>query len=147
MSTYKQQALIEAPVEDVWGLIADPKRYPEWAGDAIETTGVPSKIELGSTFEQKSTGPLGSKPTTVFKVEELEDLHRIKLRCQRTGYYSRWTLTEARGQTFADVEFGFEPTGLAGRAVEAITTKRSLRDLATDSLDSMRQLLQRPGRR
>ena len=46
-----------------------------------------------------------------FEVEELEDLREIKLRCQSSGYYSHWRLTEAQGQTFADVEVGVEPIG------------------------------------
>ena len=37
---------------------------------------------------------------------------------RRSGYYSHWVLTEAQGQTFADVEIGIEPIGLHGRVAQ-----------------------------
>ena len=53
MSSWKQQALIAAPVEDVWLLLGDPGGYPEWTPDTIAVTGSPTKIERDRTFEQK----------------------------------------------------------------------------------------------
>ncbi len=115
MASWTQQALLEATREMIWELLTDPTRYPEWAGDALETTGVPTKIEKGATFEQTVPGPLGMKATTTFEVAELEDLREIKLACQMTGYYSHWRLTEAQDQTFADVEIGIDPNGVPGQ--------------------------------
>lgn len=147
MARCQQQALIEAPLERVWALLSDPSRFPEWAADSIETTGVPTRIERGSTFGQTSPGVLRGERTTRFEVEELDDLREIKLRCQLSGYYSRWRLTEARGQTFADVEYGVEPIGVAGQLARVAITKRQLRALAADSLDGMRELLGRAHRK
>ena len=142
-SSYKQQALIEAPVEKVWALLEDPERFPEWSG-TMEVTGAPTRIEKGSTFELTSRGPLGRKSTTTFEVAELEDLHEIKLLCQRSGYYSHWALTDARGSTFADVEFGVEPRpGLEARAIGALHTKRYLRRTLEQTLDGLRRALGR----
>lgn len=139
MTRWSQQALIEAPVERIWALLADPARYPDWAGDSLETTGVPTRIEKGSTFEQRSPGLLGRTTTTTFAVEEFDDLRQIKLRCQTSGYYSHWRLTEAQGQTFADVEIGVEPIGLMGRIARVATTKGQLREVADESLDGLRR--------
>ncbi len=140
-STVKDQALFEAPVEEVWELLADPSRYAEWAADAIEVTGIPTAIEKGSSFEVKGPGPLGSTVTTTYKIEELEDMREIKLRCQMSGYYSRWVLTEARGDTFAEVETGVDPIGVPGRFKQLVETKRSMRRAAQSSLDGIRRLL------
>jgi uncharacterized protein YndB with AHSA1/START domain len=142
LSAWKQQTLVDAPVEDVWRLLADPARYPEWNSESIEVTGVPTKIEKGTTFEQTSRGPFG-KATTTFKVEELDDLREIKLRCQTSGYYSRWILTEARGSTFADVEMGIEPPGLLGNVFRVSHTKGYLRRLTDETLDNLRSELKR----
>jgi hypothetical protein len=140
VASWKEQALIEAPVEDVWSLLEDPSRYGEWAD--VEVSGFPTKIERGSTLDIKGPSPLGVRTTTTFKVEELDELREIKLRCQTSGYYSRWLLTEARGDTFTEVEYGVEPLpGLAGRAFEAIHTKGYLRRVAQSSLDRMRLVL------
>jgi hypothetical protein len=141
MATWRQQALIEAPVEDVWDLLTDPVRYPEW-NEAIEVTGVPTEIEKGSTYLETARTPLGFKATTRFEVEELDrSLREIKLRCQTSGFYSRWVLTEAQGDTFADVEFGLDPHGLSERLWSLPHTKGNLRRLAERAIDGMRQLL------
>jgi uncharacterized protein YndB with AHSA1/START domain len=144
MASWKQQGLIDAPVEEVWGLLGDISRYPEWNPVTIEVTGVPTEVQKGSSFEMKGRGPLGLKPTTTFKVEELDDLREVKLRCQTSGWYSHWVLTEAQDQTFTEVEMGIEPiAGLEGRLSGAIHTKGNLRRAAEDSLDNLKRALGR----
>ncbi len=63
---------------------------------------------------------------------------RSSCRCQTSGYYSHWRLTEAQGQTFADVEIGVEPIGLLGRVARVATTKGQLREVTDESLDGLR---------
>lgn len=143
MASWKQQALIDAPVDSVWELIVDPARFSEWNGETVEVTGLPTHVEKGTTFEMKSKGPLGTS-TTTFKVEELsEDLHEVKLRCQLSGYYSHWVLTEARGQTFADMELGVEPPSVPANAFRLVHNKRYLRRVAEQSLDGLRRAVSR----
>ena len=96
MATWRQQALIDAPVREVWELLCDRSRAPEWAEGVIAITGGPAEIERGSTFTVTGRGPLGLKATTPFKVEELEDMHELKMKCQVSGFYSHWLLTEAQ---------------------------------------------------
>lgn len=141
MASWRQQALIEAPVERVWALLEDPARFPQW-NDSVRVTGAPTRIEKGSELEVHGRGPLRLKANTTFKVEELEEMREIKLRCQTSGFYSRWLLTEAQGDTFAEVEMGVEPVaGIEGRALKAIHTKGYLRRAAEASLDGMRRTL------
>jgi uncharacterized protein YndB with AHSA1/START domain len=140
VSSWKQQALIEAPLESVWELLADPARYPEWASEVIEVTGAPSRIERGSTFDVTGGGPLGRTYTTTFRIEELEEMRTLKMQCQVSGFYSHWLLTEARGNTFAEVELGVEPKpGLRARVAEVTHTKRYLRRAVDQTLDSLRR--------
>ena len=142
MASWKQQALIEAPVEEVWTVLCDPARGPEWSDDVIAVTGAPTKIEKGSTFDVTSKGPLGLKATTPFKVEELEDMHELKMKCQLSGFYSHWLLTQAQDGTFAEVELGIEELatrrGLRARAAAALHTKSYLRDQVEKLLDGLR---------
>ena len=142
MGSWHEQALIEAPVEEVWRLVGDPRRYPDWVGDeVIEVTGLPTVVE-GAEYEQVTRGPLG-KGRTTFEIETLDDLHEISLRCTSSGWYSRWKLTEAGGNTFADVEIGMEPISAPYRAIDAVTGKRWYRRVAKASLDGIKRALSR----
>jgi uncharacterized protein YndB with AHSA1/START domain len=146
VASWRQQALIEAPVEAVWMLVGDPARYPEWAEEVVEVTGL-AEVDEGSTFRQVTKTPLGKTETT-FEIEELDELHEIKLRCTSSGYYSRWLLTEAQDATFVDVEIGADPTALRYRAAHfAFGGKRYFRNLADGAIDGVRRIAERASRR
>ncbi len=142
MSSWKQQALIQAPVTEVWEILCDPARSPDWDPDVLAVTGVPIRIEKGSTFDITGRGPLGMKATTTFKVEELEDLHELKMKCQVSGFYAHWLLTQAQDGTFTEVELGIEPVesqSLRGRVGAALHTKSYLRTQVEKLLDGLRR--------
>ncbi len=142
MSSWRQQALIDAPVASVWSLLIDAEQVPQWSEDVIAVTGAPVRIEKGSTFEVTSRGPLGLKGTTTFRVDELRDMREVKMQCQVTGFYSHWLLTDAQGGTFAEVELGVEPLErrrtTPGRAIAALHTKSYLRHTVEKMLDGLR---------
>jgi hypothetical protein len=141
VSSWRQQALIEAPIEVVWRLVGDPMRYPEWAGGVVDVTGLPS-IDQGATYTQVSRSPLG-KVTTTFVIDALDEMKSIRLRCTESGYYSSWLLTEARGSTFADMELGMEPTAFQYRAMDMLMRKRWYRRMLEESLDTLREIVAR----
>lgn len=147
MSSWKQQALIEAPVKEVWDVLSDPVRGPDWDQDVLAVTGAPVKIEKGSTFELTGRSPLGVS-TTMFKVEEFDEMHELKMRCQRSGFYAHWLLTRARDGTFAELELGVqlapEPDDEA-QAVEAAYTKTYLRKAVEKTLDGLRRIVRGSG--
>lgn len=149
MSSWKQQALIQAPVAEVWDILCDPARSPDWDPDVLAVTGAPIRIEKGSTFDITGRGPLGMKATTTFKVEELEDLHELKMKCQVSGFYAHWLLTQAQDGTFTEVELGIEPIesqSLRGRVGAALHTKSYLRTQVEKLLDGLRRAAHRDRR-
>ena len=138
MGCWREQALIDAPVQEVWDLVGDPRRYPEWVGQEVtEVTGLPT-VQRGAEYEQVTRSPFGMSKTT-FAIEELDDLREIRLRCTSSGWYSRWKLTEASGATFADIEIGMEPYGVAYRAIDKTAGKRWYRRVAQASIDGLKQ--------
>ena len=144
MASWRQQALIEAPVEEVWEILADPVRGPDWDQDVLAITGAPVKIEKGSTFELTGRGPMGLTGTSTFKVEEFEEMHELKMQCQTSGFYAHWLLTKAQEGTFAELELGHEQEvppdpGLKERAVRALYTKSYLRRAVEKTLDGLRK--------
>ncbi len=140
MSFHRQQSLIEAPIGDVWELVGDPKRYPEWARDVVAVTGVPDEIKQGTRFERESKVPFGST-TTEFVVDELSDLQEIRMRCLTSGYYSRWSLTEAGTDTFCEVEVGMEPTRVPYKLMDRTVGKRWYRSAVSSMVDGLRKTL------
>jgi uncharacterized protein YndB with AHSA1/START domain len=140
---WREQTLIDAPLEDVWELVGDPRRYPEWAEGFVEVTGLP-EVRQGAQYEGVTRGPVKSmKGRTTFEIDALDDLHEIRMRCTQSGWYSRWVLTEAEGATFADVEVGMEPISSAYSAMDKVTGKRWYRRVAQGSLDGIKRALSR----
>jgi polyketide cyclase/dehydrase/lipid transport protein len=140
MSSWRQQALIEAPVEEVWELIGDPAKYPTWAGDdVIEVTGLPA-VEVGARFHQVIRTPFGRQEVN-FRIEELDELREIRMTCDDSGLYSCWLLTEAQDNTFADVEFGLEPRNIGYRAFDATLGKQWYRRMTDRFIDGLRGTL------
>ena len=140
MPSWRQQAVIEAPVAEVWDAVGDPRNYPDWAGEVVEVTGLAEVVE-DAEFQQVSKSFLGIKAETTFRIEALDDLHEIKLRCLDSGYYSRWVLTEAQDSTFMDIEMGIEPTALQYRLMFGVAGKRHLRRITEESVDGLRKML------
>ena len=140
MPSWRQQALIDAPVQEVWSYVGDPARFPEWAHNVINVTGL-AEVEEGAEFRQTTRTPVGKTEETTFRIEELDDLHEIKLRCTKSGYYSRWVLTDAQSSTFADVEIGIDPTALQYRVFFGALGKRYLRRIAEQTIDGLRSAL------
>ena len=141
MSSWRQQALIDAPVAEVWRILVDPDRSPDWEPDVLAVTGAPTHIEKGSTFDVTAYGPLHLKATTTFKVVELDDMHELKMKCQFSGFYAHWLLTEAQSGTFAEVELGIEPLESRpprARAASVLHTKSYLRRQVEKLLDALR---------
>jgi uncharacterized protein YndB with AHSA1/START domain len=143
MSEVRQQALIEAPPSKIWDLVGDPRRHPEWWPRVIEVRG--EQFDEGSNYAQVTKDPIGNSETTM-TVESLDDLREIHLRCQTTGTYAHWLLTEAQGNTFVDVEFGMDPVNLGSRVFDAALGKLYFRRWLNQSLAALQEAAGHPDR-
>jgi len=94
------------------------------------------RMSADATYVQVTRTP-GKPRETKFLIEELDDLREIGVRCTDTGTYTRFVLTPAREDTFAEVEIGFEPTGLMTRAFDAAVGKRYCKRWTEDALDGL----------
>jgi hypothetical protein len=136
MSVARRQALIHAPTTIIWELVGNPERHPEWWPRVVEVKG--ERFEEGSTYAQVTKAPVGNVETK-FKIERMDDLHEIQMRCMNKGTYSRWLLTEAQGNTFVDVEFGMDPLGLSNRIFDTAFGRLYFRRWLEQSLDALEQ--------
>ena len=136
MTVCRRQALIDAPPSRIWDLVGDPSRHSEWWPRVIEVRG--ERFDEGSNYAQVTRDPTG-RIETIMRVERLDDLREIHLRCTQTGTYSRWLLTEAQGHTFVDVEFGMDPTTLRYRIFDPILGRLYFTRWLERSLDALEE--------
>jgi uncharacterized protein YndB with AHSA1/START domain len=133
--------LLEAPVQEVWELVGDPNRHPEWFPMVVEVSGL-GEVEENARYRQVSR-TVGKPSETTFVIEDLDDLREIKMRCTDTGTYVRFLLTPARDDTFAEIDIGLEPTGLMVRAFDATVGKRYCKRWTEDALDGLQAAVSR----
>jgi uncharacterized protein YndB with AHSA1/START domain len=136
MSEHREQAQIAAPVEAVWRLVGDPRRYPEWWPRVIEVRG--ERFEQGDEYVQITRDP-GRNVKSNFLIEQARDLREIRMSCQLTGTYAHWLLTPAQGGTFVELDMGMEPKRLGFRLFDLTMGKRYFRNWSQQSLDSLRE--------
>ena len=135
MWSAKRQALIDAPVASVWGLVGEPDRYEEWWPRIVRVE--TDQVAPGCRYRQVSKGPFGITDEHTVEVEELEDCHVVQIRCLEPGITMRWVLTEARGGTFVEGEFGVDLDGVGKRVFGAVVGKRFLRRWLEQSLEAL----------
>lgn len=135
MSTIRRQAVIDAPVEEVWSLVGDPRRHPEWFPRVVEVNGQ-SFLE-GEQYAQVTKQSRGSIETD-FLIERLDNMREIRFACQKTGMYAHWLLTDAQGDTFVDVEMGMQPKSTGDKVFDAVLGRAYFRRWLDQSLDALR---------
>jgi carbon monoxide dehydrogenase subunit G len=129
---HRRHVLIEAPIEDVWDVVSDPRTHPDWWP---EVTGVQAPGEVGEGDEYMRTerrfGFL-DQVDSAWVVERMEHLKEAHFRCTTSGAYARFALTPAQNETFVEAEVGMLPHNTrwkVARPVFQMFFSRWLRDL------------------
>ena len=135
MSSHRQQALLDAPLESTWELVATPTLYPTWWPRVIEVDG--QRFEEGDEFVQVIKEPAGESSSS-FLIERREELREIRMSCQLTGMFAHWTLTAAQDGTFVDLEMGMQPRRLRDRMADVTIGRAYFRRWSEKSLDALR---------
>jgi ribosome-associated toxin RatA of RatAB toxin-antitoxin module len=138
VTSIKRQAVIDAPVEDVWDLVGDPRRHPEWFPRVVEVNG--QRFEEGQMYAQVTKQGRGTVETD-FLIERLDDLREIRFACQQSGMYAHWLLADAQGDTFVDVEMGMQPKSTGDKVFDAVLGRVYFRRWLDQSIDALRRKL------
>ena len=121
MSHARQQAFIDAPVEQIWALVSDVERHPQWWPRVVEVEC--EGLEEGCTYREVVQTPFGKEEMDML-VDGLEECRNLSIRCLNTGTFVRFGLTEAQNGTFVDGEMGMDPHGIVSRAFDAVAGRR-----------------------
>jgi uncharacterized protein YndB with AHSA1/START domain len=135
MSEVHQQALIEAPVADVWDLVGNPRRYPEWWPRVVEVQG--QRYDTGDAFVQVMRQPFAGRTEAHFLIDRMDDLREISLHCTLSGTFVTFQLTDARDDTFLDAAFGMDPINSRSRLFDATLGRRFFRRWLDESVEAI----------
>jgi uncharacterized protein YndB with AHSA1/START domain len=135
-ATYRHQALIDAPVEDVWAVVSDPRTHPEWWPDVVDVRLDEPLVEGGEYLRTSKLVPFLDAVEAVWVAERLEDLKEARFRCTVSGTWARFTLTPAQGETYVELESGVDPTTLRWRLLNAMSG-RFVKDWIVKVLDAL----------
>jgi hypothetical protein len=130
----RHQKFVAAPVKSVWSLVGEPARHPEWWPDVVEVQG--KQFGLGCSYCQVSHDGEHTSETT-FVIARKEELRELLVRCDDTGLFMRWLLTDAQDGTFVDAEFGMDPARASDHEFDAEAAKHRLRQWLQTSLDGL----------
>jgi uncharacterized protein YndB with AHSA1/START domain len=133
---YRNQALIEAPVEEVWELIRNPNSHPDWWPDVVAAEG-PEELAEGDEYTRKSKLlPFVDAVDSVWVAERMEHMKEAQFRCTVSGSFARFRLTPAQDDTFVELESGMDPTTLRWRIMNALSASY-LKNWIMDTLDAI----------
>ena len=134
MSSHRQQALLDVPLESAWQLVATPTLYPTWWPRIIEVDG--QEFEEGDEFVQVVKDPTG-RTSSSFLIERRDELRELRMSCNLTGTFAHWTLTSAQDGTFVELEMGMQPKGLRYRLMDAAIGRTYFRKWSAESLSAL----------
>jgi hypothetical protein len=119
--SYRRHALIEAPIEDVWPIVSDPRTHPDWWPEVSEVR-ASGELREGEEYTRVSRR-LGflDQVDGIWVVERLEHLKEAHFRCVVSGSYTRFALTPAQDQTFVEIEAGMLPPNLRWRLAKTMS--------------------------
>jgi uncharacterized protein YndB with AHSA1/START domain len=137
MSCYRQQALIDAPLEAVWALVRDVDHHPDWWPKVIEVEC--DGLEEGCTYRQVTETPFGYQELDVV-VDRLDEMRELRIRCVNTGTFVDLALASAGTGTFVDARFGMEPQTARTRIFDVVAGKRYFRRWLEQSLEAMQRV-------
>jgi uncharacterized protein YndB with AHSA1/START domain len=119
--SYRHQALIDAPIEDVWAIVSDPRTHPDWWPDVVAVRVDEPLVEGGEYVRTSKTLPFRDAVEAVWVAERLEDLKEARFRCTESGSWASFSLTPAQDQTFVDAQTGMDPTTMRWRLMKAVS--------------------------
>ena len=118
--SYRHQALIEAPVGDVWEIVSDPRTHPDWWPEVVRIEAREDIAEGDEYLHVAKMMPFIDAVDAVWVVERFEELKEAQFRCTMTGSYARFQLTPAQDDTYVEMEVGMDPTSWRWRVAEPL---------------------------
>lgn len=113
MIQHSESVRIAASSQEVWGLVGDPTRWDQWAGEVGDVR-VHGELAVGCAITYTYRG----RPVEV-TLSAYEDERLLEIRATEKSYVMREAiaLDDEDGSTCATITMGFRPTAWWGKLV------------------------------
>jgi uncharacterized membrane protein len=145
--TIEHAVEIERPAADVWAVLEDVRRLPEFSASTVAVRDAPSRLtEPGQTFHQE-VKVLGRRFDSEWVVKELEPGRRLTIEGD-VGYGVRYCLIEsleARGPHRCRFAIRIDyrlPLGVLGRVAGRLGVERRAEAEAGEVVAGMKRLVE-----
>jgi carbon monoxide dehydrogenase subunit G len=145
MASFENTVIIQRPVGDVFGFLADFENVPKWNYAIVETTKTsPGPVGVGTTYRQIRSVP--SRSEEGFEVTAFEPARRLEVQGQIGPFRARisYLLEPTGGGTRLRNAVDLGSSGLS-TLVASLAAPRVKRAVAAN-LDALKQLLEEGGR-
>jgi carbon monoxide dehydrogenase subunit G len=139
----RQQAHIQATPEQIWELIGDPNRHPDWWPDMLEVEC--ADIHQGCRYRGVVKGFFGSAAEHELLLERLHYCREVSIFCDGTGVTTRFAVTPAQGGTFVEGYFAIDPNSIGMTVMSAVAGRRVMRSWLERSLANLKLVAERSG--
>jgi uncharacterized protein YndB with AHSA1/START domain len=139
-----RQAFIKAPASEVFDLLADPDRQPEWwpSTQVFECQG--EKFEEGCKIRSVSSRPWPmAELETTLELTKLVPGKEVLIQCLDTGTFTRAVITDAQGGVFLECEAGNDPKNISMRVMDATIGKRLFARWVDHAVDKIQQVAEK----
>ena len=134
MSEYRRQAYFDRPIHEVWSLVSDPRKHPDWWPPIVGVWG--DDFEVGDFYRERWRF-MGRELDYDRVIERREEFRRLRWRCPTVGTYCEWSLTEGQGGTFLEMTMGIKPTATAYRLFDLTAGPFYVRRWVDQALDGL----------
>jgi coenzyme Q-binding protein COQ10 len=143
MAHLKLTEHIEAPIEDVFELFIDAKRWPEWMAGGIEVKEITGPPDQVGTRIRDVSNFMGRQMESWTEVVEVERPHLYRMTTEGAGLKGTGTfrLTPAGQGTDVDVENEYElPAGFLGEIADRLFIERAMERQLRHSAENFKAL-------
>jgi uncharacterized protein YndB with AHSA1/START domain len=138
-TTYRAQAHLDAPREEVWALVGDPNTYPDWFPFSVDVQG--RAVEVGDVYHHVAEYA-GRRLEYDRIIERRDELKTLRWHCPTTGTYQQWLLTDVQGGTFVDMEMGIrDPESSRFALLDKTVGRWFVKSWAEKAIDGLRRTL------
>ena len=129
MAHVRMQEHIDAPIEHVFDLLLDAKRWPEWMSGGMEVKEVTGPLDQVGTKVREESAFLGRRMESVTEIVEVQRPHLLKMVGESAGvkYHGMIRFTEAGAGTDAEMESEYDlPAGFLGHIADRLFIERTM---------------------